>query len=328
MIKYAKHLKFIGELLKYRITKIAHPILATICITNKCNLNCVYCYRDQSNKREFTTVELLDLIDILVEKGTRYISLNGGEPLLREDLDIIVDKIQQKNILCHLSTNGLLVRENINILKRVDSIALSLDGFASDNDRNRGEGSFEKIIDAIECLKTNKIKFYVHTVLTKNNKNAIDQMMTLAKGFNFKVQFSMLRTNYANKEFVLSDEEMKKSIVKIIEYKEKKYPVFFSKETYVYMLKQLNHCIKPLQIITCFLNRLACHIESDGKVYPCIELVGKFKALSIFDVGIEKALENLRNKKCKSCFNACCTDLNYLFSLKPNIILNSIKNVF
>jgi MoaA/NifB/PqqE/SkfB family radical SAM enzyme len=323
---YTKHFKFLKELIIARITQRSQPLLTTLCVTNKCNLNCVYCYRDQNIKREFTTKEILDLIDKLVERGMRYISLNGGEPLLREDLRQIIDRIKEKNIFCHLSTNGLLVHKNIDILKKVDSTALSLDGFASANDRNRGERSFEKIIDAIECLKKNKIKYHIHTVLTKNNKNAVDQMMRLAKEFDFKVQFSMLRTTDASKEIALDDEEIKENLTKIISYKDRKMPVFFSKETYLYMLKYLNHRIDFLNNSQCLLNKLACHIESDGKVYPCIVLVNKFKALSILDVGIDKALENLKTSKCSSCFNVCCTDLNYLFSLKQKAILNIIKN--
>lgn len=319
MRKLIRYIKFIKKVLE--CDKSYKPVLTTLCITHKCNLNCVYCYRDKNNQKDLTTDELLNLIDDLYTRGMRYISLNGGEPLLREDLPLIIDKIRRKNILCHISTNGLLVSKNIDILEKVDSIALSLDGFINSHDINRGK-SYDKVIEAIECLKLNRLKFYVHTVLTKNNKDAVDEMMLLAKAYNFKVQISLLRDN---KEISLTDEEIKEEIKKIITYKEKGYPIFFSKQAYLYALT-FSYIYGDL--LKCKMKQLACHIESDGKVYPCVVLVDKFKALSIIDVGLDKALDNLKSNVCRYCNNVCCTDLNYLFSFKPEVVINSIKNAF
>lgn len=322
MRKLIKYLRFIKKISKR--TEVNIPILTTLCVTHKCNLNCVYCYRDKSIQKDLTTQEILQLIDDLYVKGMRYISLNGGEPLLREDLPLIIKKIRQKNILCHISTNGLLVPQSIQLLKLVDSIALSLDGLRKSNDDNRGEDSYSKVIDAIDCLKSNKIKFYVHTVLTKNNTDAVDEMMTLSRAYDFKVQFSFLRENsFIDNSIALTDIEIKQRIKQIIEYKENGYKVFFSKETYMYML---NYPHLYGELLKCRVKDIACHIESDGRVYPCVVLVDKFKALNFLDVGLDQALDNLKTNTCVSCNNACCTDLNYLFSFNPGVIINSIKN--
>ncbi len=322
MRKLIRYIRFIKAILLCR--KGNKPILTTLCVTNKCNLNCTYCYRDKSSSREFTTDELLKLIDDLYIRGMRYISLNGGEPLLRNDLSVIIDRIQKKNILFHISTNGLLVPQNIDILKRVDSIALSLDGISESNDINRGDKSYSKVIAAIECLNKNNIKFYINTVLTKNNINAIEEVMALSKKYNFKVQISFLReTKFIGEYLALNIDEMKQAIEKIISYKEQGYKVFFSKQTYKYISRNINN---EKQLLKCRLKNIACHIESNGDVYPCVVLVDKFKALNIFEVGLDNALNNLRNNTCSCCNNACCTDLNYLFSFNPKVVLNTIKN--
>ena len=39
---------------------------------------------------------------------------------------------------------------------------------------------------------------------------------------------------------------------------------------------------------------MACQIEADGLVYPCVTLVNKFKALNLREVGFKKAWENLK----------------------------------
>lgn len=96
-----KYITYVKEIIKGHITHKRIPILITLCVTNKCNLRCIYCYAEyyERNYREFTTQEILNLIDELVSMGTKYISINGGESLLRADICTIVDKIKEKNIL-------------------------------------------------------------------------------------------------------------------------------------------------------------------------------------------------------------------------------------
>ena len=45
------------------------------------------------------------------------------------------------------------------------------------------------------------------------------------------------------------------------------------------------------------MGRFMCLIEPDGFVYPCGQLIGKFPALNIREVGFKKAWENLFTKK-------------------------------
>ncbi|MCJ7616586.1 MAG: radical SAM protein [Desulfobacterales bacterium] len=332
-----RYIAYIKELVKGRLSQKRTPILVTVCVTNRCNLRCRYCYEEYyaRNHEEFTTEELLNLIDELAEMGTKYISVNGGEALLRDDIEIIVDKIKEKKMLCHLSTNGLLVKKKISVLKKVNSLAVSIDGARQGNDLNRGEGTYDKIVEAIECLKENNIKFHTHTVLTKNNKNAADEMMVIARRYGCKAQFSVLReSDSPDKEIGLDDDEVREIVTKILDYKKDGRPVFFSYDAYDYFLRwpfsyqkqtikgKLPEGYKPIE---CYIKRFSCHIEANGLVYPCVVLVNKFEALNFLEVGFKKAWENLSKNDCKACYNICCNDLNLTFGLKPQPIWNAVK---
>lgn len=334
-----KYIAYVIEIIKGHLTHKNIPIFVTICVTNRCNLKCVYCYGEyyDRNHKEFTTKQLLDLIDELVDMGTKYISINGGEALLRNDIETIIDKIKQKNILCHLSTNGLLIKQRMPVIKKVDSLAISIDGIQESNDLNRGPGTYDKIIEAIECLHKNKIRFHMHTVLTKNNKNAVDEVLGLACKYGFKAQFSPLRNEDSpDKKICLDDIELKEIIKKILIRKKAGFPVFFSYEAYNNLLNwpfryekeriysDIPEGYKP---IGCYIKRFFCHIEADGRVYPCISLVNKFKALNFLDVGFKKSWENLANNECKACYNICCNDLNLIFGLQPASLWNAFKIV-
>lgn len=335
-----RYILYFLHILKARITKQRVPLFVILCVTNRCNLRCHYCYEDyyDRNHKEYTTKEILDLIDTIAAMGTKYICINGGEALLRDDIEQLVDKIKQKKIICNLSTNGLLVKKHLPALKKIDSLAISLDGIGKSNDLNRGDGTYEKIIESFKFLKANKLKFHVHTVLTKNNLNAVDELMALAFEYGFRVQFSPLRKQDSpDPTLALSDEQIKIVLSKVIKYKKENQPVFFSAKAYEHYIKwpypfeqQIIYDAqsKDHRFLKCYLKQISCHIEAHGGVYPCIVLVNKFKAKNHLEVGFKAAWEHCENIDCVACNNICCNDLNLLFGFHPQVLLNAIEIVF
>lgn len=332
--KLIKYISYTCKVLEGLVLGKNIPILVTLCVTNRCNLKCIYCYQgnDKSVRDEFSTQKLLKLIDELAAMGTKYISINGGECLLRDDIEQIVNRVLEKKMLCHLSTNGIISQKYITVLKKVDSLSISVDGRKESNDLNRGKGSYEKIIATLECLKQNNINFQTHTVLTANNKDSIEEIMELAIQFSVKAQFSILRMEDSPDEKIsLNDEEVKDVLKKIIELKKRGYPVFFSTSSYEKALnwpfsyeKQMSFSPVNGKKQKCNIKRFACHIEADGMVYPCVVLVGKFKALNLRETGFKNAWDNLSSCKCTACYNICHSDINSILGLKPEVIKNAI----
>ena len=68
-----------------------YPLSATLELTNRCNFNCVHCYINQpandqvAKQRELTTDQVKKIIDDMAEVGVLFLTLTGGEPLLRPD---------------------------------------------------------------------------------------------------------------------------------------------------------------------------------------------------------------------------------------------------
>ena len=334
-----KYFLYFWAILKARILKKRVPIFVVICVTNRCNLRCAYCYEEVYDRQEgeFTKEAIFSLIDQLTDMGTRYVSINGGEALLRGDFKDIVDKVKSNGLLCHLSTNGTLVSKHLETLREVDSIAISIDGDQLSNDRNRGEGSYNKIIEGMKSLKQAGIKFHTHTVITKNNKGAIEEILDMAQQYNFQAQFSPLRIEDSlDKSLGLNDTEMKEVVERLLKYKKGGRPVFFSAKAYDNFLKW-PYPYHQLTIskdvpagyhpIRCNMKRFACHIEANGLVYPCIVLVNRFKALNFLDAGFKKAWDHLAENDCKACHNICCNDQNLIYDININSILNAVKIV-
>ncbi len=90
-------------------------------ITGRCNYRCRHCYMSAPDAKygELDHETVMKLIDELAECGVMYVSLTGGECLVRRDFMEIVDAILEKKIvITQIYTNGALVNEAL--LKALD----------------------------------------------------------------------------------------------------------------------------------------------------------------------------------------------------------------
>lgn len=148
----------------------------TFIVTEKCQLNCKYCYlvgKNSNNKMTYeTATKAVDYIfsePMLQDSDSVVFDFIGGEPLLEIGL---ISKIMnyisitmeehnhkwQSSFEIRLTTNGLLyshpqVQNFINRYKQYLSISISIDGNKKKNDKNRiykdGTGSYNHIIDNV-----------------------------------------------------------------------------------------------------------------------------------------------------------------------------------
>ena len=296
-----------AEAVYSKLTGKRIPIYVNFQITNKCNLKCEYCYADFASlkgKEELTTEEVLKLIDELSSMGTRWVRILGGEPLLRKDIGLIIDKFKKKKIMCEMVTNGYFVKNNIEIIKKVDSLCFSIDGDREATDLLRGKGTYDKVIEAIKIAKENKIPIRLHGVLTKYTIDKYQHIAELAKEhggmFNY-AQYLALPYD-KNYKIMVSTEEAKDFFKKIKELKHKGYPVLNSNAFYDHvinwplekdiMLKEEAKNIDTTYVIPCKAGRFSCWIDSDGGVYSC-QCRWK-KGLNLRDVGFKRAWDYLQ----------------------------------
>lgn len=83
-----------------------------ISLTEKCNLRCSYCMPAEGvpltpRSDLLTTQEIVDLASLFTDNGVDKIRLTGGEPLVRPDIDVIVEALGSKVSTLAITTNGL-----------------------------------------------------------------------------------------------------------------------------------------------------------------------------------------------------------------------------
>lgn len=148
-------------------------------LTLRCNLNCSYCYNKEnlnSSENELDTETWIKIINGLKDIGVTHFIFTGGETLIRDDFQQILEITKEKSTRVGLLTNGTLL-SNIfeSILPSLDYIILSLDSLDIDiNKLNRGDYKYNEILRLL-MLASEKApdKVVIRSVITKYNHNNI-----------------------------------------------------------------------------------------------------------------------------------------------------------
>ncbi|MBP7652466.1 radical SAM protein [Candidatus Dependentiae bacterium] len=328
----------------YRLLKKRFPLNVFFVVTNKCNLKCGYCYGEYYNRknfREFTTEEIIDTLYTLKKMGTVFLQIQGGEPLVRNDISELIETARKLNFNVDLITNGLLIKEKIDAVKLLDSICISLDGRRSINDKNRGEGTFDKIVEGINICRKSGISTRINSVITnETEEDDIKFLMEFSKEnrclLNFcpSFHFNPLTTDKKYSIFNYDRSKYNKLLDLIIDYKKKKYPVQFTIKAYElpknwpFSLEKQTALKKEIPSnynhIKCYHADYVCFIDGDGRLYPCCNFWNDYKPINIHDMNFENAWKKLDRLECAACYIHSYIDRNQLM----NFNFSTLKNYF
>ncbi len=152
-------------------------------ITNRCNLDCAHCLREQSEQPRDFSVGLLNKIlrQARDHYGVSSITLTGGEPLMHPQLEQVLEAIVAHDFKFSMVTNGTLALKRMALFRRpeikasIGHVAVSLDGpDESTHDHIRGEGAYRKSMAAIMALKTEGISLGLKYTIGAHNLDSLE----------------------------------------------------------------------------------------------------------------------------------------------------------
>lgn len=132
---------------------------ALVEITSRCNLQCPVCFADSGKpSHDPGLAEIHQMLQQIMERtGGCNLQLSGGEPTMRDDLELIVAMARDIGFtFIQLNTNGLKIAEDQNLAHRLaqaglSSLFLQFDGVSDDVFMKlRGKALFTRKIAAIE----------------------------------------------------------------------------------------------------------------------------------------------------------------------------------
>ena len=289
-------------------------------LTEKCNLNCTYCYEKKRNK-DISFEDIKNLIDYEISKKQKYsiIIFYGGEPLIQKNMikstiDYINSKKCKTDFYYGITTNGTLLDDDfIKYMKqnKFVNIAYSIDGMKPTHDLNRltidGKGTF----DIVEKNAKNLLKAFnsvvAMSVITRDN------LINLSKNVEYLIEMGF---KYINLLFDYSQDWQDEDLDEI----RKQY----NEIAQIYADKILQESDVEIPLIDdkikiyikdtdcnedCGLGMKTINVGTDGNFYPCMQFVNNkdFIIGNCKDgVDINARLNLIKNSRkeneiCKNC---------------------------
>lgn len=303
--------------------------IVMITITEKCNLDCIYCYEDYKSNKVIDKELALSIIDreLSIDDGydTVEIDFHGGEPFLCFDLikdicEIVWEREYTKKYYFFATTNGSVIKnqekEWLYNNRHRFICSISLDGNKTMQDINRSN-SFDNI----------DYRFFVETWPKQDIKMTISDksLPYLADGIKFLHENGfVISENFAyGIDWSSNDylDVLKRELSKLIE--------FYLEHPHIQRCKLLSMPIEYMSLDNS--NNVMCGIGSGMKVY---DTEGDLYPCHFFQpnsVGIEKSIESKKidfsnkqmfvDKECKGCniSNVCPTCYGANYSSTGNI---------
>lgn len=345
------------HLLRISMTGNIKPIFMYLHLTNRCNLNCSYCYANvddrfhDPNVKDLSTEQWMNLINDSYQLGARYFHLYGGEPLVRHDIDKLIQHCLSLGTLVEIMTNGHLVLQKINILRKVHSVCLSIDGNENENDKVRGVGNYLAVKEAVKICRNNKIQVRLHATINAFNLADPSYLPKLAKEWKTTISYSMphiperSEMSVVNEEIVtVPDEKIIAFLQNVRQLKIEGYPIDNTIESLDYSINyplslgktlwshELDQAEKNLgrKFLKCVFGKLAVIVDSEGYVIKCINH-GMRNGLKFQEVGFAKAYAYAMQSEfkpftCIACPYIQFTELNYAVNLSYESIIKGIKH--
>jgi MoaA/NifB/PqqE/SkfB family radical SAM enzyme len=140
-------------------------------VTRRCNYRCAGCnvWREQDNE-ELSTEEIKRGLDVLRKLGVVEVLISGGNPLLRADIDEIIE-YASRYFFTTVYDNGSMAAEKIDALRHANFVAISIDSLNPEkNDRIRGvKGAWKRAMETVEKLHREGINVSVTPTISQAN---------------------------------------------------------------------------------------------------------------------------------------------------------------
>ncbi len=152
-----------------------------ISVTDRCNFRCVYCmpkevfgrgYRFMDRKELLTFEELERLARAFVDLGVEKIRITGGEPLLRRDLEHLIERLAAIDGLdLTLTTNGALLPQKAAALAAAGlrRVTVSLDSLDDETFRAMNDVDFPagRVLEGIDAASAARLPVKVNAVVKR-----------------------------------------------------------------------------------------------------------------------------------------------------------------
>jgi radical SAM protein with 4Fe4S-binding SPASM domain len=296
-------------------------LIVGIMVTEKCNLNCIYCYEKYKTNKTISISKAKEIISYVLTADSIWTDIEfrllGGEPFMVSHLiyDIIewtFDKKWNKRCRFKITTNGtLLDREMKDWLRKYKDrvcLVLSLDGPAHVHDKNRN-GSYSNI-DFKFFFDTWPKQSVKMTISKESMSELFNSLVYIQNNLGLNVSFSLAGgQEWSEMDLRVFDNEQRKLLILYSQNKQYLPPIYNINFTRIFRPNDTTR--------QCGIGRNVVAYDTDGNSFPCHILLPNVNGKQKIPRFSEFSDDNfLKDNYCDECIirNICptCYAFNFI----------------
>jgi radical SAM protein with 4Fe4S-binding SPASM domain len=248
------------------------PLSVQLDLTYRCNERCVHCYLDHHDHGEMTTAEIKDLLDQMAAAGVFYLTISGGEIMMRRDFFELLEYARLRTFCIKLKTNGILIgKKEADRIKAlgVESVQISIYSHIPEvhDAITKLPGSLADSIEAIRRLRAHGIHVIMANVLMVQNVNDYMGVRALAQELGAQFIVDPTITPMMDGDRGILDLNVDEAALR---------EVFRNEALGGGNVEEF--CAPPLapgednmDQLPCSAGHTACYVSPYGDVYPCVQ---------------------------------------------------------
>lgn len=254
-----------------RAVSLGVPLSVHVDVTYRCNERCEHCYLDHDDHGELTFAEICSLLDQLAEAGCLFLTLSGGEALLRRDFFDILAYARSLQFCVRVKTNGVLIHDRQAARLRalgVHEVQVSLYSHRAEvHDRiTKLPGSFKRSVDGITAMKAQGLHVVIANVLMKGNFQDYGGVRALAESLGVECTIDPTVTPRMDGD---------RSLLALGISADQLHETFHDPD----LVGPVDTCAPPegtadddlSEMLPCSAGHSACYVSPYGDVFPCVQ---------------------------------------------------------
>lgn len=304
-MKYINTISEVETQIVYQAKEKNIPINGSIELLPLCNMNCDMCYvrlsREEMNTlgKLRTGEEWLALGKEMIQSGTLFLLLTGGEPLLHPDFKTIYLGLKKMGMILTLNTNATLIdQEWASFFCENKPRRINITLYGANNHTYEKmchyPGGFDRVLNAIKLLREQNVDVRLGCSMTTDNVNDLSEMYKIANNLDVPIQTDtyMLpaireRKKSFNEQKRLSPEDAATLRIQSLrlEMDENQFEQF--RQEKINEIDSFKNDEEKTCSVSCLAGSCSFSINWQGNLRPCV--ICTEPVASVFDIGFVKA---------------------------------------
>lgn len=260
------------ENLNSKAINLGIPLGVHLDVTWRCNERCVHCYLDHDDLGEMSYDEIEDLMTQMAAAGVFFLTISGGEPMLRSDIFPILRRARELTFNVKLKTNAILIKEKEAALIRelgIETVQVSIYSHRPEvhDAITKVKGSLERSLAAIRFMVSRGLKVTMANVVMKQTRFDYPGVQKLAAEVGAMFTIDPTITPHINGDRSLLALNVSREDLRDI----------MNDKTIAGATEDQFVAVTPgadddhMDNIPCSAGHSACYVSPYGDVYPCVQ---------------------------------------------------------